>query len=256
MATLNFPDSPTTGDTYTDSNSGFTYEWNGSVWISTDPSTASNIKEIDDISSGFNGSLKTFNLTINSIAFEPVNAQQILVAVNGSLMNPVNDYTVSGSQIIFTTAPTGGHSFVGTYLGTALSLNTIADNTVGPTALTTTSNYVMNGVTLDQGAGIITAYGFKGGYVTADLDSTFSGNVSIAGSLTVQGTQTIIHTDELNIQDKTIGIGSTSTPTSTSQDGAGVLIYGQTNAGQSYFQHSDIQSSSCSITFSGSYIIA
>ena len=144
-------------------------------------------------------------------------------------MNPVNDYTVSGSQIIFTTAPTGGHSFVGTYLGTALSLNTIADNTVGPTALTTTSNYVMNGVTLDQGAGIITAYGFKGGYVTADLDSTFSGNVSIAGSLTVQGTQTIIHTDELNIQDKTIGIGSTSTPTSSSQDGAGVLIYGQTN---------------------------
>ena len=34
------------------------------------------------------------------------------------------------------------------------------------------------------------------------------------------------------------------------------VIYGQTSGGQSYFQHSDIQSSSCSITFSGSYIIA
>ena len=53
MATLNFPDAPSTGDTYTDSNSGFTYEWNGSVWISKDPSTVSNIREIDNISSGF-----------------------------------------------------------------------------------------------------------------------------------------------------------------------------------------------------------
>ena len=51
MATLNFPDAPSTGDIYTDSNSGFTYEWNGTVWISKDPSTASNIREIDNISS-------------------------------------------------------------------------------------------------------------------------------------------------------------------------------------------------------------
>ena len=64
MATLNFPDDPTTGDIYTDSNSGFTYEWNGTVWISSDPSTASNIREIDDISSDFDGSDTTFTLKI------------------------------------------------------------------------------------------------------------------------------------------------------------------------------------------------
>ena len=54
MATLNFPDSPDTGDTYSDANSGFEYEWNGTVWISKDASTSgkrSNIQEIDDISS-------------------------------------------------------------------------------------------------------------------------------------------------------------------------------------------------------------
>ena len=226
---INFPDSPSSGDTFTDSTSGFTYEWNGTVWRSFDPSTAANIRELDDISSGFNGSLKAFNLTIDSSAIEPANAQQLIIAVNGSLMNPVNDYTISGSVITFTTAPTGGHAFVGTLLGSALSLNTIADNTVGPTALTTTSNFRMNGLTLDQGAGIITAFGFQGGSITADLDSTFSANVSIAGSLTVQGTQTIINTDELNVQDKTIGIGSTNAPTSTTQDDAGVIIYGQTH---------------------------
>jgi len=226
---INFPDSPSSGDTFTDSTSGFTYEWNGTVWRSFDPSTAANIRELDDISSGFNASLKAFNLTIDGSAIEPANAQQLIIAVNGSLMNPVNDYTISGSVITFTTAPTGGHAFVGTLLGSALSLNTIADNTVGPTALTTTSNFRMNGLTLDQGAGIITAFGFQGGSITADLDSTFSANVSIAGSLTVQGTQTIINTDELNVQDKTIGIGSTNAPTSTTQDDAGVIIYGQTH---------------------------
>lgn len=31
---LNFPDSPTLNQVYTDSNSGFSYKWNGSVWIS------------------------------------------------------------------------------------------------------------------------------------------------------------------------------------------------------------------------------
>ena len=229
MATLNFPDDPTTGDVYTDGNSGFSYEWNGTVWISTDPSTASNIREIDDISGDFDGSDTDFTLKVSAVNVEPVNAQQLIISLGGVMQNAGDDFTVSGSTITFTTAPQSGLSFFGTLLGTALSLNTIADGTVSPSALTTTSNYVMNGLTLDQGAGIITAFGFQGGSITADLDSTFSGNVSIAGSLTVQGTQTIINVDELNIQDKTIGIGSTNAPSSTSQDGAGAIIYGQTH---------------------------
>ena len=229
MATLNFPDNPTTGDTYTDSNSGFSYEWNGTVWISTDPSTASNIREIDDISGDFDNSETDFTLKVSGENVEPVNAQQLIISLGGVMQNAGDDFTVSGSTITFTTAPQSGLSFFGTLLGTALSLNTIADGTVTPSSLSTTSNYLMNGLTLDQGAGIITAFGFQGGSVTADLDSTFAANVSIAGSLTVQGTQTIINVDELNVQDKTIGIGSTNAPSSTSQDGAGAIIYGQTH---------------------------
>ena len=145
------------------------------------------------------------------------------------MQNAGQDFTVSGAVITFTTAPSSGLTFFGVLLGTALSLNTIPEGGVTPASLTTTSNYVMNGLTLDQGAGIITAFGFQGGSITADLDSTFAANVSIAGSLTVQGTQTIINTDELNVQDKTIGIGSTNAPTSTTQDDAGVIIYGQTH---------------------------
>ena len=79
--TLNFPDSPSTGDKYTDSTSGFQYEWNGTVWISTDPARAANIKELDDISGSFNGSTTTFNLTVSSAGVSPVTAQQLLISV-------------------------------------------------------------------------------------------------------------------------------------------------------------------------------
>jgi hypothetical protein len=48
-------------------------------------------------------------------------------------------------------------------------------------------------------------------------------------NLTVNGTQTIINTTSLEIADKTIGIGSTSTPSNALADGAGIVVYGTTN---------------------------
>ena len=127
---LNFPPSPSSGDTYTDSTSGFTYEWNGTVWISTDPARAANIKELDDISGSFNGSTTTFNLTVSSAGVEPATAQQLLISVGGVMQNPSDDYTVSGTTITFTTAPSSGLTFFGVLLGQSLSLNTIADGSV------------------------------------------------------------------------------------------------------------------------------
>ena len=135
--TLNFPDSPSTGDTYTDSTSGFSYEWNGTVWISTDPARAANIKELDDISGSFNGSTTTFNLTVSSAGVSPVTAQQLLISVGGVMQNPSDDFTVSGTTITFTTAPSAGLTFFGVFLGQALSLNTIADGSVTISSLKT-----------------------------------------------------------------------------------------------------------------------
>ena len=201
MATLNFPDDPTTGDVYKDGNSGFSYEWNGTVWISTDPSTASNIREIDDISSDFDGSDTTFTLKVAGVNVEPANVQQLIISVGGVMQNAGQDFTLSGSTLTFTTAPSSGLTFFGVLLGTALSLNTVADASVGSASLKT-EDFTIGG----------------------------SGNtVTIPGNLTVQGTETIINTNELNVQDKTIGIGSTNAPTSASQDGAGAIIYGQTH---------------------------
>ena len=48
---LNFPSNPTVGQVHSDTDSGFSYEWDGVVWKSFTTASASNIKRIDDISS-------------------------------------------------------------------------------------------------------------------------------------------------------------------------------------------------------------
>ncbi len=68
--------------------------------------------------------------------------------------------------------------------------------------------------TTDLNAGIITA-----------TSVTVSGSATIQ-NLTVNGTQTIINTTTLDISDKTVGIASTSTPSNTTADGAGIVVYG------------------------------
>jgi hypothetical protein len=178
--TLNFPDTPSTGDIYTDSTSGFSYEWNGTVWISTDPARAANIKELDDISGSFNGSTATFNLTVSSAGVSPVTAQQLLISVGGVMQNPSDDFTVSGTTITFTTAPSAGLTFFGVLLGQALSLNTIADGSVTISSLKTgTAGVGIQSAGAAIGVGI-TQLNFIGAGNTFAVDGN-KVDVSIAG---------------------------------------------------------------------------
>ena len=178
--TLNFPDTPSTGDIYTDSTSGFSYEWNGTVWISTDPARAANIKELDDISGSFNGSTAAFSLTVSSATIEPVSDAQILISVGGVMQNPTQDYSVSGSTITFSTAPSAGLTFFGVFLGQALSLNTIADGSVTISSLKAgTAGVGIQSASAQIGVGI-TQLNFIGAGNTFAVTGS-SVDVSIAG---------------------------------------------------------------------------
>ena len=117
---LNFPDSPTLNQVYTDSTSGFSYQWNGTVWISFTPSSTGNIRVLDDISGSFNGSQSTFALTSSTISLSPPNPQSVIVNLGGVVQDPSDDYTISGSNIIFSTPPTGGLTFSGVVLGVSV----------------------------------------------------------------------------------------------------------------------------------------
>jgi len=181
MATLNFPDDPTTGDEYYDSNAGFNYEWNGTVWITKNLATPDNTREIDDISSGFDGSDTTFTLKVEGVNIVPQDVKQLVISVGGVMQNPGDDYTVSGSTLTFTTAPLSGLSFVGTFLGVAASLNTITAGTVSPSSLTATSNYTVGSIKV-SGASTIGNFVLTGLTTITDPDVT---NLNSSGVGTV-----------------------------------------------------------------------
>lgn len=85
---------------------------------------------VDDISSGFNGTDVTFNLTKNSVAKYPVRAENILVSIDGVFQEPYEAYDVQSNTITFTEAPGSGSSFFGIILGNVLNIGAIPDGSV------------------------------------------------------------------------------------------------------------------------------
>ena len=59
--------------------------------------------------------------------------------------------------------------------------------------------------------------------------TTFDNNVIIQGDLTVNGTETIINTQTLDVEDKNIVIGKVASPTDVTADGGGITLKGDTD---------------------------
>tara|TARA_Y100000592_G_scaffold22392_1_gene34779 strand:- start:798 stop:2387 length:1590 start_codon:yes stop_codon:yes gene_type:complete len=148
---IQFPNNPGIGSVFTDTDAGFSYEWTGVVWKSFTPAATSNVKELDDISSGFDNSTTTFNLTISGAAYQPRSAAMLQISLGGVIQEPGTDYTVSGTTITFTTAPNAGLDFFGVVRGTAVAIDYANDGNVqtkqeftateGQTSFTITGGY-------------------------------------------------------------------------------------------------------------------
>ena len=166
---LNFPDSPALNDIYTDSTSGFSYQWDGTVWKSYSSASTNNIRTLDDISGSFNGVTNSFALSVSGSAVTPANAQQLLISVGGVMQSPNTDYTISGSNIIFTTPPISGLTFFGTIIGTAVP---VGITTVGD--VYRQQSYAVTGVQ--------TSFSFPAGYTVGYLEVYRNGVRLIDGS--------------------------------------------------------------------------
>ena len=94
-----------------------------------------NVQLIDDISSQFNGSTTTFNLTSSGEVFHTVAARAIFIVLGGVVQDPSTDYSTSGNQITFTTAPQTGLSFAGRKIYGLNQQEDVNDGTVTPAKL-------------------------------------------------------------------------------------------------------------------------
>jgi|TARA_R100000081_G_C4795263_1_gene160406 hypothetical protein len=99
------------------------------AYIGPQPKVGQN-REVDDISSGFNGNTTAFTLQVAGSDVSPGNANSIIVSVNNVILNPNTAYSVSGSTITFTSAPTNGQAFFGLVLGQGIDAQTVADQVI------------------------------------------------------------------------------------------------------------------------------
>ena len=127
---------------------------------------------LDDISCSFTGSTPgPFNLTVSGTAISPGNEQSCLISISGVLQDPAA-YTISGSQITFTSNPASSDTFFGTVLGDTFDIGTPTDSTVSASSLSST-------------------FFVKNNQTWSSISMTGSNNGALVGPVTVSGTITI-----------------------------------------------------------------
>lgn len=95
---------------------------------------------LDNINSQFTGTAHTFGLNSGGNSYVPINDQQLIVVKNNLVMEPIEDFTISTNNIIFTSAPAPGDDVF------IIALATTAD-------LTRTINYIVDSGSIAMLAG-------------------------------------------------------------------------------------------------------
>lgn len=148
------------------------------AYIGAEPLPGQN-REIDDISSGFNGSATAFTLQVSSTNVSPESANNILVNLGGVMQNPGTDYTIAASTITFTTAPAVGLSFWALILGAGINTATVADQVITNAKISNSAAIGGSKITPDfSSVGAVTARFMVPPKVTTTQRGNLSGLVS------------------------------------------------------------------------------
>ena len=103
-------------------------------YIGNSPANVGNYQIVDDISSTFNGTLTSFALTVSSSSITPAKSGQLLVGINGVMQEPddtgTEGFLVSGSNIVFSSAPATGSTFWCVFQGQNVDIGTPSDGVV------------------------------------------------------------------------------------------------------------------------------
>ena len=118
-------------------------------YIGNDIRSNVDYKTIDDISGSFNGSTTSFALQVGGAAPVPFPKYetQLIISVGGVIQEPDSSgstgFQLSGTNIVFSSAPASGESFFGVLLASADYLNaggTFPDGTVSVPSITFTED--------------------------------------------------------------------------------------------------------------------
>jgi len=127
---------------------------------------------LDDISGSFTGSTPgPFSLTVNGTAVSPGNEANCIISISGVIQDP-SAYTITGSQISFSSNPESTDTFFGTMLGDTFDIGTPTDSTVTAGSLGST-------------------FFVKNSQTWSSINMAGSNNGALVGPVTISGTITI-----------------------------------------------------------------
>ncbi len=173
----------------------------GSLNMTPAAGSVDSVALADNLRSGvvnsFTGSQATNSSTELTLTEAPLNAQSIMVYVNGVYQKPTTNYTVSGTTLTFTGALVSSDEIDVHHLSIRTGVVHVADGSV----------------------------------TSAKLDTNLSldGNFTVGGNLTVSGATTTISSTTLTVDDKNIEIASVDSPTDVTAADAGITIKGTTD---------------------------
>ena len=170
-----------------------------------------NYLKLDDITSQFDGSKVSFNLTAGGSAFFPGSSMALMVSLGGILQEAESAYTIDQASIEFASAPTAAQDCFIVVLGTSIGVSVPADASVtmpklaqsaidrlssvgiqsGGTTIgagVTFINFVQSGLTASVASGIATVnLGGKTDEQIQDIvGAMFSGNTETNITVTYQ----------------------------------------------------------------------
>ena len=139
----------------------------------------------------FAGSAGASSNTVFTLTETALNANSIMVYVNGIYERPTTNYTVSGTALTFTASLADTDEVDVHHMSIRSTVSHVADGSV----------------------------------TSAKLDD----NITIAGNLTVSGTTTTINSTTLTVDDKNIELAATDSPSDSTADGGGITLKGTTD---------------------------
>ena len=139
----------------------------------------------------FAGSAGASSNTVFTLTETALNANSIMVYVNGIYQRPTTNYTVSGTALTFTASLADTDEVDVHHMSIRSTVSHVADGSV----------------------------------TSAKLDD----NITIAGNLTVNGATTTINSTTVSVDDKNMELAATASPSDSTADGGGITLKGTTD---------------------------
>ena len=139
----------------------------------------------------FAGSAGASSNTVFTLTESALNANSIMVYVNGIYQRPTTNYTVSGTALTFTASLADTDEVDVHHMSIRSTVSHVADGSV----------------------------------TSAKLDD----NITITGNLTVNGATTTVNSTTVSVDDKNMELAATASPSDTTADGGGITLKGTTD---------------------------